>query len=301
MPVMDGHTAARAIREWENSQASNPAAPRLPIIAMTAHAMTGDAEKSLAAGMNDHVTKPIDPNQLFSALVKWVTPDRGPIEARAAAEAEPVKDEGAAKDLPETLPGFDLAQGLRRLQGNRTLYRKLILQFADSCREGIAQLRTAIESMRHEEILQVAHSIKGSAGNLAAEDVQAAAMALEHLVKDRPDEPPPMEALKPAFEKLEQASAAMFGSVAALGGEPQDAAPEDGDVTAGIPPDDLATLATRIREAAEMGDMTELQAIAAELDQQFGAKQSLSRSIVDLADDFDLDGLGELAKELVAS
>ena len=75
---------------------------------------------------------------------------------------------------------------------------------------------------------------------------------------------------------------------------------DDADMTAGIPADDLAALAARIREAAEMGDMTELQSIATELDAQFGPQQPLSRKIVELADDFDLDGLGALAEELIA-
>ncbi len=319
MPVMDGHTAAREIRDWEderqaqgskqkkegsNELSASPSqlsarAQRVPIIAMTAHAMAGDAEKSFAAGMNDHVTKPIDPDQLFGALVKWIMPNKGPIEDRPAAEAEPAEKISVETELPDTLKGFDLAEGLNRLQGNRSLYRKLILQFAESCRESIGRIEKSIQAGDQKEIMQLAHSIKGSAGNLAAKGVQAAAMALEHLVKDDRDEPPSADALSTTFDKLGQAAGMMFASVEALRGGPKDAAPDDGDVTAGIPPDDLAALAARIREAAEMGDMTELQTIAAELDALFGGKQALSRKIADLADDFDLDGLGELAEELV--
>ncbi len=93
MPVMDGYTATRKIREWEQEirgqrtevrsqkaedrvQTSNlqPPTSSLPIIAMTAHAMAGDEDKSLQAGMNGHVTKPIDPDQLFATLQKWIKP-----------------------------------------------------------------------------------------------------------------------------------------------------------------------------------------------------------------------------------
>ncbi len=310
MPVMDGHTAARAIRAWEESQSSNHKSQitnsksqigGVPIIAMTAHAMAGDAEKSLAAGMNGHVTKPIDPGQLFGELGKWITAGTGRNEVSAETEVPPAPGASAQAQLPDTLKGFNLAEGLSRLQGNRALYRKLIQQFAATCREGIEKLQAAVDNRDYGEILQQAHSIKGSAGNLAAKGVQAAAMGLEHLVKDNTDAPPSADVLHAELGKLGRAAAIMFASVSELGAMQENAAPDDGDVTAGIPPDDLATLATRIKGAAEMGDMTELQAIAAELDQQFGAKQSLSRSIVDLADGFDLERLGELADALATT
>ncbi len=310
MPVMDGYAAARKIREWEKSQRSNhksqitnPKSPveGIPIIAMTAHAMTGDAEKSLAAGMNGHVTKPIDPDQLFAALVEWIAPNRGPAEDRPAKEADTANVVSLETDLPETLKGFDLAEGLTRLQGNRPLYRKLILTFADSCRQSMGAIHDAIESKYYTEVLQQAHSIKGSAGNLAAKGAQNAAMALEHLVKDSPDDPPPTDALRQALDKLSRAADIVFASVDALDAMPRDAVVDDGDMTGGIPADDLAALASRISEAAEMGDVTELQAIAAELDAQFGPKQPLSRKIASLADDFDLDGLGALADELAGA
>ncbi|MGD8498387.1 MAG: response regulator, partial [Chromatiales bacterium] len=108
MPEMDGYDAARRIREDDSLD-------DLPIIAMTAHAMEGDREKCLNAGMNDYVTKPIDPKQLFDILGKWVKVEaqQGPSE-RVAAEP---RTETA---LP-TLPGFDTATALARLGGNEQL------------------------------------------------------------------------------------------------------------------------------------------------------------------------------------
>ncbi len=295
MPVMDGHTATRLIREWE--QAQTPKAS-LPIIAMTAHAMAGDEAKSIEAGMNGHVTKPIDPDHLFTELAKWITPGVGvggehPTAEIPAPEAIPVEAE-----LPETLTGFDIAEGLSRLQGNRTLYRKLILAFAGSCREGIARIRTAIAEENCPEVLHQAHSIKGSSANLAAKDIQAAALILERLVKDHPQGAPSTDALNAAFEDLNRAADTLLASVEAIAGAPEDDAASDADITASIPRADLASLASRIKDAAEMGDMTELQTIAAELDARYGDKQTLSRKIADLADDFDLDGLGKLADAL---
>jgi HPt (histidine-containing phosphotransfer) domain-containing protein len=256
--------------------------------------------------MNGHVTKPIDPAQLFGELAKWVAPRHEPEEDRPAAQDPKSEVPSAEVDLPETLTGFDLDEGLARLQGNRQLYRKLILTFADSCREGIEQIETAIAEENYPEVLQQAHSIKGSAGNLAAKDVQAAAMALEHLVKHNPDAAPPADALFSEFEALQNAADILFASIGTIGGGLENTVSDGGDTadgvtTEGIPAEDRKMLAARIKDAAEMGDMTELQAIAADLDSQMGSKQSLSRKIIALADAFDLDGLGALAAELDSS
>ena len=187
------------------------------------------------------------------------------------------------------------------MQGNRKLYRKLILSFADSCRESMGLIERAIESRNHAEIMQLAHSIKGSAGNLAAKEIQAAAMFLEHLVKNSGDGSPSAEALTEAFEKLTHAAAAMRAAVETLEGRPDDKALDkaENDLTASIPPGDRQALASQIREAADMGDMTELQSIAAELETQFGEQQVLSRKIAALVDVFDLDGCVQLAEKLM--
>ncbi len=94
MPVMDGYEATRAIREWERECSGTEHS--IPIIAMTAHAMAGDHEKSVEAGMDDHVTKPINPEQLFAALVKWIRPRPGLVAAAEPADAAP-----PAMDVPD--------------------------------------------------------------------------------------------------------------------------------------------------------------------------------------------------------
>jgi CheY-like chemotaxis protein len=101
---------------------------------MTAHAMAGDEDKSLEAGMNGHVAKPIDPDQLFSTLQKFIKPGEKRIQVEQSEapvkQTEPDKAVPAEDELPESLAGFDLADGLSRLQGNKKLYRKLLLSFA---------------------------------------------------------------------------------------------------------------------------------------------------------------------------
>jgi len=113
----------------------------LPIIAMTAHAMAGDQEKSVAAGMNDHVTKPIDPTQLYAVLSRWISASPQPARKDPMPEELPLPDgEKAIGDptlsslhvlpFPDTLDGFDLPAGLARLGGNKAFYHKLLAGFA---------------------------------------------------------------------------------------------------------------------------------------------------------------------------
>jgi CheY-like chemotaxis protein len=127
MPVMDGYTATCEIRKDDRYK-------ELPIIAMTAHAMTGDEDKSLEAGMNGHVTKPIDPDQLFSTLRKWIKPSKERIQVQQSefSVEQPESDNAVPADneLPISLSGFDLIDGLKRLRGNKKIYRKLLLSFA---------------------------------------------------------------------------------------------------------------------------------------------------------------------------
>jgi CheY-like chemotaxis protein/HPt (histidine-containing phosphotransfer) domain-containing protein len=196
MPVMDGYTATRKIREWEtevreqrtedrsHDSALSPQSSELPIIAMTAHAMDGDADKSIEAGMSDHVTKPIDPDHLFGTLQKWIQPGKKRIHV------EPPEVSGAAESitetegLPKSLPGFDLEDGLKRLQWNEKLYRKLLLDFGVKYTATADEIRQALDANDFEQAHSLVHNLKGLAGNLAATDLQTAAIEMEKRVRD---------------------------------------------------------------------------------------------------------------------
>ena len=114
MPVMDGYEATRRIRGDSRFE-------DLPIVAMTAHAMSGDREKSIQAGMNDHVSKPIDVEQLFSSLVKWIKPASREYVPPKAADDGP--EEGLTDDFPTDLPGIDVKRGLELMGEKPRLYK----------------------------------------------------------------------------------------------------------------------------------------------------------------------------------
>jgi two-component system, sensor histidine kinase and response regulator len=300
MPVMDGYTATIKIRELE---ANRPPAYRLPIIAMTAHAMSGDHEKSLAAGMDDHITKPIDPAQLFGTLVKWLRTKEGtqePVEAPSTATAPQDKEPAPLeKTLPNAMPEFDLTDGLQRLMGNRALYRKLLVNFATHYAQAGADIRKALDAGDFDRAHGLVHAIKGVAGNLAAKDLQQQSVALEKLVKHVDAAgPPPADELNPAFEAFQESLGRALGAVeplmpvAAVPAAPAKAA------AGSLPPALAKEAATRLREAAELGDVTGLAAICSELAAKSEAFGPYKARVAQLADDFDFDGVLRLAEEM---
>jgi two-component system sensor histidine kinase/response regulator len=173
MPVMDGYTATREIRKVERFK-------DLPIIAMTAHAMAGDKEKSLQAGMNDHVTKPIDPDELFSALVRWISPG----EREASGITAPDISREETDILPEELPGISIESGLKRVGGNKKLYLKLLSQYRASQEDAVEEIRAALQGGDVETATRLAHTVKGVSGNLGAEALYDVSAALEKAIKE---------------------------------------------------------------------------------------------------------------------
>ena len=178
MPGMDGFEATARLRAM-------PEFKDLPILAMTAHAMAKDRRKSLDMGMNDHITKPFDPKELFSALTRWIDPAR--INAAVHDEAGP-KDAAATAPqddafLPGTLEGIDIPSGLARVNGNKKLYRTLLIKLHDEYRDAHDRICELLDKGDMHEAMLLAHTVKGVAGNLGAARMQAAAAALEEPLK----------------------------------------------------------------------------------------------------------------------
>ena len=172
MPVMDGLTATEWIRRDARFQA-------LPIIAMTAHAMSGDRSRSLKAGMNDHLTKPISPAMLEEMLRRWMPAPPGN-EARLHLVADPTLDEDA---LPDELPPFNLRAALVRANGKPRLLRKMVLQFRDQYADVVPRLRQYIDDQQLDEAHRLVHSLKSVAGLLEATQLADAAMAVESALQ----------------------------------------------------------------------------------------------------------------------
>jgi PAS domain S-box-containing protein len=187
MPQMDGYEATRVIRA--NGHAD------LPIIAMTAHALSGYREECLARGMNDYLAKPIDPVQLFAALARWSRHGKAAAASPAVAPAEsslaaPSSEPVAPAPLP---PGFEAFQDLaplidvpevrRILGGDAALLRKVLLRFLDTGRHSEETLLKALAEGDLDTARRAAHTMKGVAGTLAAPALQAVAVALENALE----------------------------------------------------------------------------------------------------------------------
>ena len=289
------------------SQASNlqPPTANIPIIAMTAHAMAGDEDKSLQAGMNGHVTKPIDPDQLFATLQKWIQPSEKRVTIQTpVVSVEPSGEDQVVsieRDLPQSLPGFDLSGGLKRLQGNKKLYRKLLLRFAMDYNEVANEIRETLDAEDFDQVHSLVHNLKGLAGNLAATDLQAAAVNLEKLVKRVEKKTPPPKEVNLKFSDLENALKQALKSAQSLGALVEKNSEQlSAEALADIQTELSQDISKRIRDAAEMGDVMTLNAIAEEIKDQSDSCMLLSKQIVQMAEDFDLDGIQKLANKLDA-
>ena len=174
MPVMDGYETTKTIRTEERFN-------RLPIIAMTANAMAGDREKCLAAGMNDHVAKPIDPQEMFATLAKWVEPkEREGVEKIIPATSESADDPGRVLDLP----GFDRERALARMGGSGRAYQKILRKVVESEADAISRIVQSLEAGDWPTAQRHAHSLKGVSGTIGATQLQNIAAELETALQD---------------------------------------------------------------------------------------------------------------------
>jgi len=287
MPVMDGYEATRAIR-------SDPRLTGLPIIAMTAHAMAGDREKSIEAGMNDHVSKPIDPQALFRALDVWV--DKAALER---LEGEGVEYAENAKTTPSDeemeipdLDGINVEAGLQRLLGNKKTYRRILVKFREDFQYAAQAVKNLVSEEQYQEAQILVHSMKGAGANVGAEGLQKAASALEKHYKEGGEGLPETEYAAFA-EELDR----VIASLSALGDAGQSTRTAR-DETTPIPPELAKEIAKLLREAVELGDLEQLFQIVSDLSARKENTSFYEEEIRRLADDFDFDGLLKLANTL---
>jgi CheY-like chemotaxis protein/HPt (histidine-containing phosphotransfer) domain-containing protein len=269
MPVMDGIAATEKIRE-------HIAADRLPIIAMTAHAMERERRRCLDAGMNDHVTKPVDPALLIGALARWIRPrapgaaKRDVVPAPRPADAPvdapvwaPVwaPDDAAAEVACGTAAGaatgtrtavLDLDSALRRVNGNRPLLRRLVGSFRDKFTGAADQLRHLTADGESRRAEQLSHTLAGVAGQLGAMALARRAQALERALHAGPP-----DAITELLDRLEPTLAATMA--AARGFVDSPAAPG----AAPVGEESLATAAGRPEPGTLAASLAELRGLVA--------------------------------------
>jgi len=174
MPEMDGYEAARTIR-------LNLRQESLPIVAMTAHALKGDREKCLESGMNDHVAKPIDIEELLTTLAKWVKPaKRSPTPKKVPQETA---ESSRSEDLHEILDGIDTNAALRRLGGNKRLFKSLLIDFRRDFQKTAEEIKDAWNKRDIEAARRLAHTMKGVSGAIGADRLYASSIELETAMK----------------------------------------------------------------------------------------------------------------------
>jgi two-component system sensor histidine kinase/response regulator len=174
MPEMDGYEATRTIR-------SNPRHKGLPIVAMTAHALKGDRETCLEAGMNDHVTKPIDIEELLTTLAKWVKPAKRSPSSEDVPQKPP--ESSGVEELPEILNGLDINAALRRLGGNKRLFKRLLMDFRRDFHKTAEEIKDSWIKGDMEVTRRLVHTVKGVSGNIGAYSLHVLSRELEAAIK----------------------------------------------------------------------------------------------------------------------
>lgn len=226
MPVMDGLAAAQAIR-------SNPRFRSLPIIALTANAMAGDRERCLQSGMNDHVAKPIDPDNLFDALLRWIPP-RGSAVESSISHASGTVSNGNHGPL---ISGIDTETALKRTGGDRRRYESLLLLFADSQSGVVSRIQAALTANDAATAQRLVHSLKGASANLGANSLAECAARAESAIRLNQSVSPWLEMLSNTLNEVVSAIRAALPH-----GSESRAAEPPGSVSAEVVVEPLARL-----------------------------------------------------------
>ncbi|MDP1897756.1 MAG: response regulator, partial [Sulfurimicrobium sp.] len=293
MPVMGGFEATRVIRD-------NPRHAALPIIAMTANAMTGDREKCLLAGMNDHIAKPIDPELLFAALTTWISPGQRDLPegmtrtlattAQVHAQPNPV--------LPDDLPGIDIPMGLKRTGGDATLLHKILMNFLRDHHGDAEAILCALQTKDVFLAQRIAHTLKGVSGAIGAKAVQTAAIALDAALRNQAT-----ATYRRLLDNLDNALALVISSLTWL--EQQEIASPVETAAEAIDPQELQVMMNQLSNLLQdMDPDAEIAALA--LRKRLGPDnaQPLSNELVKQLITFDFDSasqtLARLREELGA-
>ena len=281
MPVMDGIAATLEIRKL-------PAFDALPIVAMTANVMAGDRDRCLAAGMNDHVAKPIEPQELCDALMKWVSPRDGLGQAPRAQLPEPAE---AAPALPLAIDGLEVDRALRRMRGNAELYQSLLRKFATGQRDFAAVLIGALEAGDPVTAKRLAHTLKGLSASIGAEALSKQVEHLESLLTTASDRQRVMAQLDLVAQGL---AALIKGIEASLTPSDSAAALTSWD------PEELAAVGAKLEALLEDSDALAFQWFERHATLIRAAWPAHSVAMQTAADQFDIDDMLTALRQALA-
>lgn len=280
MPVMDGYTAARAIRR-------DPRFQDLPVIAMTANVMAGDREKAIAAGMNDQIGKPLDVRQMFATIARWITPSQA---ARAAASGAAAGTDAA---LPEQLPGIDIQAGLAVSNGSARTYRKVLRLFHQGQREFIAQFAQARRNGEAEVALRLVHTLKGVAGSIGARPLSHLALGLERACRDHDGD----DAIERQLSAVADELAKVLNGLAVMAA---DAAPAAAPQPVAIDRERLSAELARLHGLLAASD-TDAVEVVDTLRAMVKGQDSVFKQLEARVSQFDFDGAQTLLDQLIAN
>jgi PAS domain S-box-containing protein len=205
MPGMDGIEATRQIRARSGNS--------VPIVAMTANAYADDKARCFDAGMNDFIAKPIDPNIVFSTLLKWLPAPKVAAETPAPAPASPATQSNTEQDVMSRLsavPGLDLERGISVVRGKTARYIQLLSQFIEVHAEDMDRLAENIAAGDHAKAVLLAHSLKGAAATLGIVSLAEAARHIELQQREESDDSKELQAdMKIVRHELEVLGAAL--------------------------------------------------------------------------------------------
>ena len=273
MPVMDGLEACRRIRAL-GQQPGGEHLGELPIIAMTALAMAHDEQRSLAAGMNDHITKPVSPERLRAALSRWLN--------------IPLGEGGAPGPAPSSAPGSDLRalrsldaeQGIRRIGGDVEAYRKQLRRFRQRYDTAAERLRDLVAHHTPRQAEEYCHALKGVCGNIGADALFACVSDIDNLLKQeiRPDEA--------SLARMAELLATVMADIDSLAAPEQAGAPAGG----GLADTDVLARVGRLRGLLE-SDVGAAQSVLAELLAGIAGSplEAAVREVAERVDVFEID------------
>ena len=188
MPMMDGLQATAAIRQvpWLHD---------LPVVAMTANAREEDRRSCLAAGMNDFLSKPIDPNVLWGMLLKWLKPPKSTLPAPEQSQPhqlqphphirQPVTSVRQTDDLPLCIAGLDVSKGLSHMMGKKPLYITMLRKFVSGQRAGVQSITDALDAGDTTSAQRIAHTLKGVSATIGATVIADYACSIETALREQ--------------------------------------------------------------------------------------------------------------------